>query len=150
MWLTSTIPTPPRTTLCSAIRPPLDGYSTGISQPPKLTIFAPSFRCSAFSGVLRGSVCVEDVTESIPLARAEIHGSTRYKTRQRSSQSDSVPCRRALYSLDYACRRLAAPCSQRRRPFCSQNGRPSRLVPVFKFQGCSDVRPEWKRGFSCE
>jgi len=37
MWLTSNIQrfrAPP----VFAIRPPLDGYSTGISQPPKLTI----------------------------------------------------------------------------------------------------------------
>src|SRR5262249_15595751 len=83
MWLTSKIPTPLRTALCSATRPPLEGYSTGISHPPKLTIFAPSFLCSAFSGVLRSSVLAEEFTESIPLARAEIHSSTRSKVRQR-------------------------------------------------------------------
>ena len=38
MWLTSKTPTPVRTAMCSAIRAE---YSTGMSQPPKSTIFAP-------------------------------------------------------------------------------------------------------------
>src|SRR5207245_5689090 len=70
MWLTSKTPTLPRTALCSAIKPPLDGYSTGISQPPKLTIFAPRRRCNAFRGVLRSSLMREIVEDSIPIARA--------------------------------------------------------------------------------
>src|ERR1700744_5188794 len=41
MWLTSNKPTPVRTAMCSAIKPPpLPGYSTGMSQPPKSTILA--------------------------------------------------------------------------------------------------------------
>jgi len=36
MWLTSNAPTPLRTALCSAIKPPFAGYSTGMSQPPKI------------------------------------------------------------------------------------------------------------------
>src|SRR5690349_21637859 len=71
MWLTSKTPTPPRTALCSAIRPPLDGYSTGISHPPKSTILAPSLRCSAFSGVLRSAVVVGEIADSIRLLRQE-------------------------------------------------------------------------------
>src|SRR5579884_2358676 len=89
MWLTSNTPTPPRTALCSAIRPPLEGYSTGISQPPKLTIFAPSLRCSALSGVLRSSIVVGEVADSIPLAQAGTDTSTRPMVRQRSSNVKS-------------------------------------------------------------
>ena len=47
------MPTPVRTALCSAIMPPADGYSTGISQPLKSTIFAPIWRWTALSAVLR-------------------------------------------------------------------------------------------------
>src|SRR5712675_2310094 len=55
MWLTSKMPTPVRTAMCSLmIPPPTDaGYSTGISQPLKSTIFAPIWRWTAFSAVLR-------------------------------------------------------------------------------------------------
>ncbi len=59
MWLTSKTPTPVRTVMCSAIRPE---YSTGISQPPKSTIFAPSRRCRLFSGVLRSSMVADTRT----------------------------------------------------------------------------------------
>src|SRR5580692_4063783 len=66
MWLTSKSPTPVRTAMCSAIRPPPElgipatgpcrwdgghGYSTGMSHPPKSTIFAFSARCVALSAV---------------------------------------------------------------------------------------------------
>src|ERR1700683_5039450 len=84
MWLTSNTPTLERTALCSATRPPVAGYSTGISQPPKLTIFAPKRRCTAFSAVLRSSVMREVVTDSIPCAQAEMHTNMRLETRQRS------------------------------------------------------------------
>src|SRR5580704_8077380 len=88
MWLTSNTPTTPRTALCSATSPPLDGYSTGISQPPKLTIFAPNRRCIALRGVLRSSLILGEFAASIPHARAEpraeIDTNTRSKTRQRS------------------------------------------------------------------
>src|SRR2546428_444968 len=77
MWLTSKTPTPPRTALCSAISPPLDGYSTGISHPPKLTILAPRRRCNAFSGVLRSSLLWGVAADSIPMARVEIDTSMR-------------------------------------------------------------------------
>src|SRR6266446_5204669 len=55
MWLTSKMPTLVRTAMCSLMIPqPLDaGYSTGISQPLKSTIFAPIWRWTAFSAVLR-------------------------------------------------------------------------------------------------
>ena len=53
MWLTSKMPTPVRTALCSAIMPPADGYSTGMSQPLNSTILAPIWRWTAFSAVLR-------------------------------------------------------------------------------------------------
>src|SRR5579871_6317277 len=87
MWLTSNTPTAPRTPLCSATSPPLDGYSTGISQPPKLTIFAPNRRCSALRGVLRSSLTLGEFAASIPHARAdpraEVDTNTRSKTRQK-------------------------------------------------------------------
>ena len=40
MWLTSNRPAPPRVARCSAMMPA--GYWTGISQPPKSTMRAPS------------------------------------------------------------------------------------------------------------
>ena len=85
MWLTSKTPTLERTALCSATNPPLAGYSTGISHPPKFTIFAPKRRCTAFSDVLRSSMMGEVVTESIPCAQAEMHTNMRLETRQRSA-----------------------------------------------------------------
>ena len=52
MWLTSKRPTPVRTAMCSAIKPPPGpGYSTGISQPPKSTILAFSARWAALRAV---------------------------------------------------------------------------------------------------
>ena len=64
MWLTSKMPTPVRTAMCSAMMPqPIDaGYSTGMSQPLKSTIFAPIWRWTAFSAVLRmvGVASTED------------------------------------------------------------------------------------------
>src|SRR5215467_9344136 len=83
MWLTSKTPTFPRTALCSAIKPPLEGYSTGISHPPKLTIFAPRRQCNAFNDVLRSSFTGEIVEESIPIARAETDTNMQPKTRQK-------------------------------------------------------------------
>src|SRR5258708_27430255 len=55
IWLTSKMPTLVRTAMCSLIIPhPIDaGYSTGMSQPLKSTIFAPIWRWTAFSAVLR-------------------------------------------------------------------------------------------------
>src|SRR5260370_28671177 len=49
------MPTRGRTAMCSATMPhPIDaGYSTGMSQPLKSTIFAPIWRWTAFSAVLR-------------------------------------------------------------------------------------------------
>src|SRR5208337_1703535 len=70
MWLTSNTPHPLRTARCSAISPPLAGYSTGMSQPPKFTILAPRRRCTAFSGVLRTTDMGGEVADSIPSARA--------------------------------------------------------------------------------
>src|SRR5260370_1948675 len=76
MWLTSNTPTPPRTARCSHIRLPLHGYSTGISQPPKLTILAPRRLCSAFSAVLRRLELAGEFPESIPFAQAKTDVST--------------------------------------------------------------------------
>src|SRR6476646_3407967 len=86
IWLTSNRPTAERTALCSATRPPLAGYSTGISQPPKLTIFAPKRRCIALSGVLRSSAMGGVVTDSIPYAQEEIDSNTRLEQRQRRAR----------------------------------------------------------------
>src|ERR1700684_2557961 len=72
MWLTSNTPTARRTTLCSATSPPPDGYSTGMSQPPKLTILAPNRRCSALRGVLRRSLILGEFAASIPHARVNL------------------------------------------------------------------------------
>ena len=58
MWLTSNRPTAVRTVLCSSTSPE---YWTGMSQPPKSTIFAPSARCTAFSGVRFKSTLVSIV-----------------------------------------------------------------------------------------
>src|SRR5882757_3606624 len=71
MWLTSNTPTPPRTARCSHIRLPLHGYSTGISQPPKLTILAPRRLCSAFRAVLRRPELAGEFPESIPFAQVK-------------------------------------------------------------------------------
>src|SRR5271157_1265307 len=64
MWLTSKMPTPVRTAMCSAMMPPPSdaGYSTGMSQPLNSTIFAPIWRWTAFSAVLRtaGVASTED------------------------------------------------------------------------------------------
>src|SRR5579862_7370524 len=53
MWLTSNRPTRSRTARCSSMTPE---YSTGISQPPKSTIFAPMLRCTAFKGVFKRAI----------------------------------------------------------------------------------------------
>jgi hypothetical protein len=45
--------------------PPVEGYSTGMSQPPKLTIFAPRARCTPLSAVL-GSVAGAESTKNSP------------------------------------------------------------------------------------
>src|SRR6266436_8486145 len=84
MWLTSNTPTPPRTARCSHIRLPLHGYSTGMSQPPKLTILAPKRLCSAFSAVFRRLELAGEFPESIPFAQAEIDVSTHPRCRQKS------------------------------------------------------------------
>src|SRR5689334_5882042 len=53
IWLTSKTPTAVRTAKCSAISPE---YSTGMSHPPKSTIFAPIWRWTWFNAVLRSVV----------------------------------------------------------------------------------------------
>ena len=55
MWLTSKMPTPVRTAMCSLMMPPPReaGYSTGISQPLNSTIFAPIWRWTTLSAVFR-------------------------------------------------------------------------------------------------
>jgi hypothetical protein len=73
-WLTSKTPTPlrgPVLRLQAAAR----GYSTGISHPPKLTIWR-SACDAAFSGVFRGAVTAAVVTDSFCLL-GEIDTSTR-------------------------------------------------------------------------
>ena len=50
MWLTSNSPTRSRTARCSAVMP---AYSTGMSQPPKGTMRAPSATCAAWRAVFR-------------------------------------------------------------------------------------------------
>src|SRR5690349_18207207 len=50
---TSKTPTAVRTAICSAVKPQ---QSTGISQPPKSTIFAFAARCTAFNAVLLSSI----------------------------------------------------------------------------------------------
>src|SRR5579859_907569 len=84
MWLTSNTPTPPRTARCSHIKLPLHGYSTGMSQPPKLTILAPRRLCSAFSAVLRRLELAGEFPESIPFAQAKIDATTHPTPRQKS------------------------------------------------------------------
>src|SRR5215475_10329901 len=93
MWLTSNTPTAPRTALCSATSPPLDGYSTGISQPPKLTIFAPKRRCSALRAVLRSSLILGEFAASIPHARAEARAEI--DTNTRSQNASKEPAKRS-------------------------------------------------------
>jgi hypothetical protein len=61
MWETSKRPAAVRTALCSAMSP---AYSTGMSHPPKGTIFAPLSRCTAWSGVLRSSAIGREGTLS--------------------------------------------------------------------------------------
>src|ERR1700676_5111219 len=135
MWLTSKTPTPPRTALCSATNPPLDGYSTGISQPPKLTIFAPRRRCSVLSDVLRSSVVVDELSDSIPRARAEIDTSTQCATRQRSAPECELllgRCKalRVNLSLSAVGVRLAARCPVRYSFPGGLNARSDRLFRV--------------------
>src|SRR5258708_2908624 len=68
MCETSNIPTPVRTARCSFMSPPVAGYSTGMSHPPKSTILAPRLRCIALSDVLRSagaSVVLEDEDKTV-------------------------------------------------------------------------------------
>src|SRR5579872_2773801 len=92
MWLTSNTPTAPRTALCSATSPPLDGYSTGISQPPKLTIFAPKRRCSTLRAVLRSSLILGEFAASIPHARAvpRVEIDTNTRSQNASKVADEI------------------------------------------------------------
>src|SRR5215472_4270928 len=76
MWLTSNMPTPLRTARCSHSKLPLHGYSTGISQPPKLTIFAPKRRWSALRAVFLRVGVFGEFPESIRFTRAESDVST--------------------------------------------------------------------------
>src|SRR5271155_165763 len=71
---TSKMPTPVRTALCSAIRPPTDGYSTGMSQPLKSTIFAPIWRWTAFRAVLRTVGVVAETADNGSSIRAVAAG----------------------------------------------------------------------------
>src|SRR6202142_87917 len=74
MWLTSNKPTAVRTAMCSAVMPE---YSTGISQPPKSTILAPSCRWTPFNAVLRRAGATgEDTAGSLGERWLTFHGST--------------------------------------------------------------------------
>src|ERR1700677_1744915 len=52
-------------------------YSSGMSQPPKLTILAPSRRWTEFRAVLRNSTVADVFTEGFSLARRNIERSMR-------------------------------------------------------------------------
>src|SRR5271156_7013232 len=78
MCETSKIPTPLRTALCSAIMPPADGYSTGMSQPLKSTIFAPIWRWAALSAVLRVVGVVAETADNGPSVRVVGDAETSY------------------------------------------------------------------------
>src|SRR5271155_4432614 len=64
------MPTPVRTALCSAIMPPTEGYSTGMSQPLNSTIFAPIWRWTALSAVLRIAGVVASTTDKCSSIKA--------------------------------------------------------------------------------
>src|SRR5437588_7675826 len=93
MWLTSKTPTPVRTAVCSAMRPE---YSTGISQPPKSTIFAPRRRCIELRAVLRRvgadvSVRVdkrESSPELVTVTERELQGQRALDTGSRCRRRD--------------------------------------------------------------
>src|SRR6185312_8329824 len=65
MWLMSNRPTRVRTAICSAINPE---YSTGMSHPPKSTIFAPDWRWLAFRDVLRKDGPADEATGELDIA----------------------------------------------------------------------------------
>src|ERR1700722_12888 len=69
MWLTSKMPTPVRTAMCSLIIPqPIEaGYSTGMSHPLNSTIFAPIWRWTAFSAVFRMAAAVASTADKLDL-----------------------------------------------------------------------------------
>src|SRR4029078_211652 len=52
-WLTPNTPPRSRTARCSSRTPE---YSTGMSQPPKSTIFAPMLRCTALKGGFKRAI----------------------------------------------------------------------------------------------
>src|SRR5438270_7969888 len=84
IWLTSKIPTPVRTAVCSLMIPqPIDvGYSTGMSQPLNSTIFAPIWRWTEFSAVLRTAgvvVSTVDKVASIRTGAGLLDGVTVYR-----------------------------------------------------------------------
>src|SRR5271156_595952 len=74
MWLTSKRPARVRTASCSARMPE---YSSGMSQPPKFTILAPSRRWMEFRAVLRSSAVAGVVTEDFSSLRRNIEASMR-------------------------------------------------------------------------
>jgi len=97
MWLTSKIPTPVRTALCSAMMPPAEGYSTGMSQPLNSTIFAPIWRWTAFSAVLRMAgvvVSTGDKFSSIKSRSQAADGETHYRNMQAAKAATLPACGR--------------------------------------------------------
>src|SRR5262249_45623631 len=85
MCETSKIPAPVRTALCSAIIPPAEGYSTGMSQPLNSTIFAPICRCTAFSAVFRMADVVTSTADKFSSVQgrwAAVDGETHYPNMQ--------------------------------------------------------------------
>src|SRR5262245_20662356 len=102
IWETSNTPTPVRTAKCSFIRPPLAGYSTGMSQPPKSTILAPSRRCSALSEVFLSAwlSAVEDNTfpfQKLGDGRQELFPRCKEPCRLSSAFCGGQTSRRACY-----------------------------------------------------
>src|ERR1700730_8185141 len=71
MWLTSKMPTPVHTAMCSTMMPPPTdaGYSPGMSQPLNSTIFAPIWRWTAFSAVFRTVGAVASTADKLNLNR---------------------------------------------------------------------------------
>src|SRR5437763_11700867 len=92
MWLTSKMPTPVRTAMCSLMMPPSSeaGYSTGISHPLNSTIFGPIWRWTTLSAVFR--TVGDSTADKIDLKRAVAGcrgGVTVYVNRQYFGGSDS-------------------------------------------------------------
>ena len=138
MWLTSKIPARVRTASCSERIPE---YSSGISQPPKLTILAPRLRWAAFNAVLRSCVGAGVLTNKISNLWLANHRSMRILECQ-ENRSDG----RLLTALQNAsCRLGGVILIFTSDGFANMHGGPSVSGPVL----CSQCdQPEEKCG--CE